>query len=95
MKIEKENGQTITKHEEILNEIKHFYENLYRNRDVNENQDNEIHTILENIQQNPKLSNESKNNLEGEITEKEILNVLKKMKNNKSPGTDGFTTEFF
>ena len=62
---------------------------------MNENQDNEIHTILENIQQNPKLSNESKNNLEGELTEKEILNVLKKMKNNKSPGTDVFTTEFF
>ena len=95
LKIEKENAQTITKQEEILNEIKHFYENLYRNRDMNENQDNEIHTILENIQQNPKLSNESKNNLEGELTEKEILNVLKKMKNNKSPGTDGFTTEFF
>ena len=95
LKIEKENGQTIIKQEEILNEIKHFYENLYRNRDMNENQDNEIHTILENIQQNPKLSNESKNNLEGELTEKEILNVLKKMKNNKSPGTDGFTTEFF
>ena len=95
LKIEKENGQTITKQEEILNEIKHFYENLYRNRDMNENQDNEIHTILENIQQNPKLSNESKNNLEGELTEKEIINVLKKMKNNKSPGTDGFTTEFF
>ena len=32
--------------------------------------------------------------LEGELTEKEILAALKKMKNNKSPGTDGFTSEF-
>ena len=33
--------------------------------------------------------------MEGELTESEILAVLKKMKNNKSPGSDGFTVEFF
>ena len=36
---------------------------------------------------------ESKNSLEGELTDKEILAALKKMKNNKSPGTDGFTSD--
>ena len=35
------------------------------------------------------------NCLEGELTESEILAVLKKMKNDKSPGSDGFTVEFF
>ena len=94
-KIEKENGQTITKQEDILNEVKQFYQNLYKNHDAHENQDNEIISILENIQPNPKLSFESKNKLEGELSEKEILAALKKMKNNKSPGTDGFTSEFF
>ena len=94
-RIEKDNGQTIKKQEDILNEVKQFYENLYKNHDVNENQDNEIISILEHIQQNPKLSFESRNELEGELTEKEILTALKKMKNNKSPGTDGFTSEFF
>lgn len=29
------------------------------------------------------------------ISESEILDVLKNMKNNKSPGSDGFTAEFF
>ena len=72
-----------------------FLENLYKNHDVNENQDNEIISILEHIEQNPKLSFESRNKLEGELTEKEILAALKKMKNNKSPGMDGFTSEFF
>ena len=62
---------------------------------MNKNQDNEIISILEHIQQNPKLSFESRNELEDELTEKEILAALKKMKNNKSPGTDGFTSEFF
>ena len=33
--------------------------------------------------------------IQGEITNQEALNVLKKMKNNKSPGSDGFTVEFF
>ena len=33
--------------------------------------------------------------MERELTESEILAVLKKMKNNKFPGSDGFTVEFF
>lgn len=33
--------------------------------------------------------------LEGEITYSELLSALKKMKNCKSPGNDGFTSEFF
>ena len=40
-------------------------------------------------------SSENKNKLEGKLTEKEILTDLKKMKNNKNPGIDGFTSEFF
>ena len=34
-------------------------------------------------------------NLEGDITEEEISITLKKMKNDKSPGSDGFSAEFF
>ena len=33
--------------------------------------------------------------LEGPLNESEILNFLKKTKNGKSPGPDGFTCEFF
>jgi hypothetical protein len=33
--------------------------------------------------------------LEMEITKQEIVEALKKMKNNRTPGTDGFTAEFF
>ena len=69
-RIEKDNRQTVTKQEDILNEVKQFYENLYKNDDVNENQDNEIVSILENIQQNTKLSFECRNKLEGELKKK-------------------------
>ena len=41
------------------------------------------------------LTEEEKLKLEGEITGDEIAFVLNKMKNNKSPGTDGFSSEFF
>jgi hypothetical protein len=33
--------------------------------------------------------------LEGEITYKELLAALKRSKNNKSPGMDGYTAEFY
>jgi hypothetical protein len=32
--------------------------------------------------------------MEGELTLPECLNVLKNMSNGKSPGVDGFTSEF-
>ena len=41
------------------------------------------------------LSEEKKNSCEGEITEEEILKALKSMKNNKSPGNDGISKEFY
>ena len=41
----------------------------------------------------PVLSNEKQNLLEGEISYEELLMALKNAKNNKSPGSDGFTME--
>lgn len=43
----------------------------------------------------PTLNNEELNTLEGPLTNTEVLNFLKKTKNDKSPGPDGFTSEFF
>ena len=41
------------------------------------------------------LSLDMSSKLEGIITKEEALSALKNMKNNKSPGPDGFTTEFY
>ena len=43
----------------------------------------------------PTLSSEEKESLEGLISEEEALAVLKRMNNQKRPGSDGFTTEFY
>ena len=42
-----------------------------------------------------KISEDQKQLCEGELTEQECLKALKNMKNMKSPGNDGFTTEFY
>ena len=43
----------------------------------------------------PKLSDVDKAKLDGPITLKEASVALKNMKSDKSPGSDGFTSEFF
>ena len=55
-------------------------------------EDCEIEEIVHTI---PTLSDEEANNIEGKITLEEATRALKNMKNNKSPGTVGFTSEFF
>ena len=92
-KITKDDGSVINKQEEILKEIQSFYKELYSFREVG--RDIDIDNILYNINDYVKLEHEDKTRLEGEITSDEIITVLKKMKNNKSPGSDGFSIEFF
>ena len=87
------NGNIITNQKEILAEVKNFYENLYSSReeeliDVDLDQELESFPI-------PKLDKSRSDSLESPITESELLSVLKNMKNGKSPGSDGFTAEFF
>ena len=44
---------------------------------------------------NSVLSDEESTLLEGPISMQETLSALKQMKNDKSPGSDGYTAEFF
>ena len=86
-----ETGTELTETKEILNCQMHFYKNLYN--DDNFTDDTPIQSTLGD---NPKQLNEQEaKKLEGEITFAELGNALKNMKNNKTPGMDGFTVEFF
>lgn len=85
------NGMEITNDEEIVEETKRFYENLYTSKeDELLELDSTFSTLIET-----RLSDEEALDLEGEIKIKELADCLKLMKNNKSPGSDGFTVEFF
>ena len=94
-KVEKENGDVISKQKDILKEVKSFYENLYKNKDKSKGDKfSKLKEGLKDIKLK-KLTDDEKKNLEGEITIEEAGLILKNMKNNKTPGSDGFSTEFF
>ena len=79
-KLVNESGNVITDQNQILQEAKTYYENLYSKRDTvsNINLKNEIpYTGI------PTLSDEIKDNLEGEITYAELTASIKRMKNEK------------
>ena len=77
----------------ILEEEKRFYESLYKSQNI----DND--TFLESPFFKPQnitpLTQEEMESCEGLLSEDECLNAIKEFKNNKSPGTDGFTSEFY
>ncbi|WP_419617700.1 hypothetical protein, partial [Thiolapillus sp.] len=89
LKLTLSNGEELYETHDIIKEVKRFYERLYSDRNLG---NCEILDMVENI---PTLTLQEKLLLEGEITLDEASLALKNMKNNKSPGSDGFTVEFF
>ena len=79
---------------QIMDEIKLFYENLYTSSNNSTNED--FHEFTNNINQHlPKLSSEQCNGIEGKLTLNECWEALKSMGIGRSPGEDGFTVEFY
>ena len=83
------NNKINTNQTEILSETELFYKNLYNKREVGHSSYNFFDDSIR------KLNNLDKNSCEGHITEAECINSLKNMKNQKSPGSDGITVEFY
>ena len=85
-------GKELKDNDEIKGEVLNFYKSLYSSKEqdiVNV----DLNSILSNA--TPKLNDLEAYSLEGEITLNEAGKFLKTMQNNKSPGSTGFTTEFF
>lgn len=91
-KVVLDTGEEVYKLADIIQHQKNFYQTLYAER---------TGAASTNIRQTlisltgPKLTREVSNELEGEIKLREMSQALKFMKNEKSPGLDGFTVEFF
>ena len=81
----------ITNQSSILEEQVKYYKEIHTiNRPFKEDElTNFLHDT--NVKQ---ISEEQKNTLDSEITEKEFLAALKLMKNDSAPGPDGITTSF-
>ena len=87
-----DNGNEVTDFNRINEEVLMFYKKLYSSREDDiENID--LDTRLN--RDTPILSDEEAVAIEGPITIQEAAITLNNMQNNKSPGSTGFTTEFF
>ena len=86
-------GQEIINSKAILSELKDFYEDLYDNKHPDTDVD-ELHNFTKNLTI-PKLSNYQQLLCDGQLTNTECYNVLDQLKNNKSPGNDSLTAEFY
>lgn len=88
-------GSVLTEGKEILNAQKEFYELLYYSKGTRLNEESEK-SFFDNS--NPfinKLSDEDATLCEGKLSLDECLISLKNMQNDKSPGSDGFSSEFY
>ena len=74
---------------DILQEVKNFYEKLSQRRDV---EDCDISQMVTEI---PHLKDEEAERIEGEITLNEASMALRNMKHSKSPATDGLNARIF
>ena len=86
------NQDEIADQDEINRLIFPFYQSLF-SRNVHDQTD-KTETYLELIPL-PKLTNKQTLSCEGIISEDEVFNILKSMENNKSPGNDGLSKEFY
>ncbi len=76
--------------EDIMTEIKRFYKELYTSQGTNQNQIRENLQFIKN-----KITDEDKTELNNTITDEEIKKAITDMNNDKSPGEDGITKEFY
>ena len=79
----------------VESQIITYYNGLFENQDELDLQSIEEFMGLNDVSNVPKLSESQKSNMEGKITLDEMTQYLKKSKNNVSPGSSGFTNEFY
>ena len=90
--LKRPDGELITDELEILKETELYYGNLYSS--VIDRGNDLFKEFFGNLEI-PKLEDTVRDELEGEITLKECLDILCTFKQEKSPEDDGFTWEFY
>ena len=91
-KLQTDSGNIITNNKDILLAEKKYFENIYSSRNL---PSIDLQQKLPLLSELPKLTDDSKKNIEGLISLQECLDALKTLKNNKTPGTDGIPVEFY
>ena len=86
-------GESLRNQDQIVEETLSFYRNLYESKDDKLNLEEFDQHLLRSDFLN--LTEVKLRALEGRLSVGELLAALKKIPNNKSPGSDGFTAEFW
>ena len=93
-KLVKQNGKECIDSNTILNEIYNFYSDLYDEKEGAEINESTC-PFVGNHSFIPKLNDEQRDLCEGQLTYAECYKVLSTFENNKTPGNDGLTIEFY
>ena len=93
-----ENEETISNPAQVNKEIEDFYRKTYTTK-INANMDNhtleqKFNDFIEDLNI-PQLNDEEKSFLDKDLTINELKEALDSFADNKSPGEDGFTKEFY
>ena len=90
-----DNGEIINDQKRIRLEQKLYYQELYTSRKTNITEEHKKNFFNADNLFIKILDEDQRSELEGEISILEMHTALKNMKNGKSPGLGGFTTEFY
>ena len=86
-------GETTTNNEsQILEAIEKYYNELYTS--AYNPQENDVDEFIEYLKI-PKLTDADRDRMEGPLSYEECKKALDTFQNNKAPGEDGFTVEFY
>lgn len=91
LEIRTKNSICTSKQEDIMKEFTNFYSELYKGKEISEKK---IDDFL-NKAQLTTFDKQQRELLNGPITTAEIVEVIKKAKNGKTPGPDGFPVEYY
>ena len=93
-KLIRANGEETTVPDTIMTEIHSFYSELYDEKSGIQT-DYSICPFLEDTLSSPKLTDSMRETCEGQLTYSECFKVLSTFSNDKTPGNDGLTIEFY
>ena len=93
-KVIKTNGVEISDPSQILQEQQEFYTNLYKSRCSGQPNFDLMDTFLSN-KNIPKLNEVDKQKCDDGLTLEDLTDAINNMALDKSPGADGFTTNFY
>ena len=91
--LKNEDGSILRNAKQILAEEETYFKNIYKSKNISLETSNSAHFF--DSPDLKTLNNEDAEGCEGLLTMKECADALNKFQNNKTPGSDGLTIEFY